>query len=149
MSSFLPLFLSNFSLCGDLPLPAEKSAEHFGGLRCMWKIFLMIHFTKPAALHHSWCMNSYKKTNSLNIFSWICRFSEFFLKSNLKKEMENFSLYYTSSLQLPKLLPRPSNNYLLSCWKKCDNTLILSIYKQSFILIAIQSTLKSNIGTSL
>lgn len=108
----------------------------------------MIHSTKPAPFHHSWCMSSYKKTNKqFKLFSWICTF---FLKSNLKqREMENSSLSYTASLQLPRLCSRPSNNYLFSCWKKCDNALIFPIYTQSFILIASQNTLKKNTETSL
>lgn len=148
MSSFLLLFLSNHSLCGDFIAPGGKSVEHFGGVRYMWKTLLMIHSTKPAPFHHSWCMSSYKKTNKqFKLFSWICTF---FLKSNLKqREMENSSLSYTASLQLPRLCFRPSNNYLFSCWKKCDNALIFPIYTQSFILIASQNTLKKNTWTSL
>lgn len=87
-----------------------------------------------------------KLTVSLNFFP---ESAVFFLKSNFKlRQMENSSLSYTVSFQLPGLCPRPPNNYLFSCWKKCDNKLIFPIYTQSSILIGSQSTLKKNIGTS-
>lgn len=37
MSSFLPLFLSNYSLRGDFLVPGGKSAEYFGGVRYLWE----------------------------------------------------------------------------------------------------------------
>jgi len=62
--------------------------------------------------------------------------------------MENSSLSYSASFQLPGLCPRSFNHYLFSCWKKCGNKLIFPIYTQSYILTGSQSTLKKNIGTS-
>lgn len=147
MSSFLPLFLSNHSLCRDFPVPGGKSAEHFGGVRYMWEPLLMIHSTKPAPFHHSWCMSPYEKTNSH--FNFFPESAVFFLKSNFKlRDMENSSLSYPASFQLSGLCSKPCNNYLFSCWKKFYNKLIFPIYTQSSILTGSQSTLYENIGTS-
>lgn len=83
-----------------------------------------------------------KPTVRLNFFP---ESAVFFLKSNFKlRDMENSSLSYPASFQLPG----PCNNYLFSCWKKCDNKLIFPIYTQSSILIGSQSTLYKYIGTS-
>lgn len=129
-------------MCG-FPVSGGKSAEHFGRVRHMWESLLMIHSTKPAPFHHSWCKSSYKKT----VYTLFPESAVFFLKSHFKLR-ENFSLSYTAFFQLPGLCPKPSNNYLCSCWRKCDNDLNFLMYTHSSILIGSQSTLKKCIETS-